>query len=109
MTSETFYDRRKFVHAAALSTAATAITAKSYSQIIGANDRVTPFWKIATDLGTVIVMGQVKITDIKELRFDIFALTHFVADPIGDLFALAIFPRRSEQSRNEEFWFAHGP
>ena len=40
MTSETFYDRRKFVRTAALSTAATAITAKSYSQINGANDRV---------------------------------------------------------------------
>ncbi len=40
MTSESFVDRRKFVRAAALSTAATAMTAKSYSQISGANDRV---------------------------------------------------------------------
>jgi len=32
--------RRDFVRAAALSTAATAMTAKSYSQITGANERV---------------------------------------------------------------------
>ena len=32
--------RREFVRAAALSTAATAMTAKSYSRIVGANERV---------------------------------------------------------------------
>jgi len=40
MNTPTPITRRGFIRTAALSTAATAMTAKSYSQITGANDRV---------------------------------------------------------------------
>lgn len=40
MDTNNFFDRRKFVAGAAISTAATALTARAYSQVAGANDRV---------------------------------------------------------------------
>ena len=40
MDAKNFFNRRKFVGGAAISTAATALTARAYSQVAGANDRV---------------------------------------------------------------------
>lgn len=40
MDTNNFFNRRKFVGGAAISTAATALTARAYSQVAGANDRV---------------------------------------------------------------------
>ncbi len=40
MKAQTPFNRREFVHGAAISTVATTLTAKSYSQIVGANERV---------------------------------------------------------------------
>ena len=62
---------------------------------VGADYCIPPLWKQIADLRSVIVVRQLEIANIEQERFDVIALAHFAAYPIGDVSTLAVLPRRS--------------
>src|SRR5271170_3922609 len=58
---------------------------------------ITPIWKRILDFGTVAIIRKSEIARVKQDRFQVIALLHYLQQPVSHTLALAFFAISSKK------------